>query len=167
MQRIEPPNTWHLTGAVGWLELGNVTEAKAELAQLPTSLQSHPDVLEVRWLICQAEEDWEGGLRAARAMVEAAPKRASGWLHLSYAIRRVPEGGVEKAFEALRPAFEKFPKEPTIPYNLSCYACQMQQLEEARVWLRRAMAITNKEGIKKMALADSDLQALWEEIRKW
>ena len=146
--------------------MGNVTEAKAELAQLPTSLQSHPDVLEVRWLICQAEEDWEGGLRAARAMVEAAPKRASGWLHLSYAIRRVPEGGVEKAFEALRPAFEKFPKEPTIPYNLSCYACQMQQLDLARHWLKRAMKIGGKDAIRKMALADDDLKPLWTEIRE-
>jgi tetratricopeptide (TPR) repeat protein len=167
MEPIEPPNTWRLAGTVGWLELGNVAEARAEFAQLPDSVQAHPDVLEVRWLLCQAEEDWEGGLRAARALVEAAPKRPSGWLHLSYALRRAPDGGVQKAFEALRPAFEKFPKEPTISYNLSCYACQMRQLEEARGWLRRAMAISNKEVIKKMALADSDLEALWAEIRGW
>ena len=43
---------------------------------------------------------------------------------------------------ALRPAFEKFPKVSVIPYNLACYACQMNKLDEARVWLRRAMRST-------------------------
>ena len=34
------------------------------------------------------------------------------------------------------PAFPgKFPKESIIPYNLSCYACQLEMLDAARVWL--------------------------------
>ena len=55
----------------------------------------------------------------------------------------------------------------TIPFNLSCYACQMQKLEEARVWLRRALKIGDKAKIKEMALDDPDLRPLWEEIRKF
>jgi hypothetical protein len=63
------------------------------------------------------------------------------------------------------PAAEKFPAEPVIAYNLSCYACQMQQLDIARTWLQRAMAAGKKDAIKKMALDDDDLQPLWEEIK--
>ena len=95
-----------------------------------------------------------------------APKRSSGWLHQAYALRRVPDGGVQKAWEALLPASDKFPTEPTIPFNLSCYACQLQQLDTARDWLKRAVAVGGKEKIKQMALQDSDLEPLWDEIRQ-
>ena len=164
MKPLEPPDTHCLSAAVGWLELGNLAEAKVELAQVRAEQHQHPNVLEVRWLLCAEEKDWPAGLQVARALLEAAPKRSSGWLHQAYALRRVPEGGVKPAWDALLPALEKFPKEPTIPYNLACYACQMQQLDDARSWLKRALALGGKERMKAMALEDPDLEPLWEEI---
>ena len=165
MKPLEPPDTHCLSSAIGWLELGNVAEARNELSQIQPAEQHHPDVLEVRWLICAEAKGWEEGLTVARALVESAPKRSSGWLHRAYALRRVPNGGVKQAWEALLPAAEKFPEEPIIPYNLACYACQLQQLDEARAWLERALAVAGIERIKTMALADPDLEPLWEEIR--
>ena len=106
------------------------------------------------------------GLETARSLVECAPERVSGWLHQAYALRRVPEGNIQKAWDALLPAFDKFPKEFLIAYNLACYACQMQDLEGARLWLDRARNISGKSKVKKMALADSDLEPLWAEIGK-
>ena len=79
------------------MELGNPAEARAELAQIGAGRQFHPDVLEVRWLICAEEQRWDEGLQAARALLQAAPERASGWLHQSYALRRVAGGGVRQA----------------------------------------------------------------------
>ena len=163
-QKIGPPATHHVSAAVGWVELGAPAEARAELAQLAPDLQEHPDVLEVRWLIAAEEKQWDEGLHIAQALLQHAPKRTSGWLHQAYALRRVPGGGVAKAWEALLPASEKFPKEPVIPYNLSCYACQMNQLDTARGWLKRAADVGGKERIKAMALQDPDLEALWPEI---
>ena len=61
---------------------------------------------------------------------------------------------------------ERFPKVPTIPYNLACYACQLGNLEEARQWLAKAIKIRSTEEIKQMALADPDLQPMWDEIKK-
>ena len=81
-------------------------------------------------------------------------------------MRRVPDGGVQKAWEALLPAGDKFPKELIIPFNLSCYACQLRQLDAARDWLKRAVAVGGKEKIKQMALNDADLKPLWDEIRQ-
>lgn len=165
MQAIEPPDIHYLSAAVGWLELGNASEARAELARVSPALSQHPAVLEVRWQVCAGEQQWEEGLEIARALLRQAPDRASGWLHQAYALRRVRDGGVKQAWEALLPAFEKFPDEPTIPYNLACYACQMQELHEARLWLARAADIGGAKHITQMALADRDLEPLWEELR--
>ena len=64
------------------------------------------------------------------------------------------------------PAAERFPKEVLVRFNLACYACQMQRLDEARQWLERAFQIGGKADIKVQALLDDDLQPLWEEIEK-
>jgi predicted Zn-dependent protease len=166
MHKLEPPDTHYLLAAIGWSELGNLSEARAELAQVRAAQQQHPDVLEVRWAIAAEQGRWDEGLQIAQALVQQAPKRSSGWLHQAYALRRVPNGGVQKASSALLPALDKFPQEPTIAFNLSCYACQMGQLDAARDWLRRAIAIGGKEKIQQMALRDSDLEPLWSEIRE-
>jgi predicted Zn-dependent protease len=166
MNKLEPPDTHYFLAAIGWLELGNVVEARTELAQISAARQEHPDVLELRWSLAAEQKRWEEALEVARALLRRAPKRSSGWLHQAYALRRVPDGGVQKAWEALLPAFDKFPKEATIPFNLSCYACQLGQLDAARDWLTRAVAVSGKEKVMAMALNDSDLKPLWDEIRQ-
>ncbi len=166
VQPLEPPDTHCLSAALGWLGLGNTREARNELGSISPDSQNHPDVLEVRWIICAEEKQWDEALRIARAIMATAPERCSGWLHQAYALRRLPDGGVKQAWHALLPAFDKFPKEAIISYNLSCYACQMQQLEAARVWLKRAVFLAGKEKIKRMALDDPDLKPLWPEIRR-
>jgi tetratricopeptide (TPR) repeat protein len=164
MHKLEPPDTHYVLAAIGWLELGNLAEAKAELDHVSPAQQEHPDVLELRWSIAAQQERWGEGLQAAQALLRCAPERLTGWLHRAYALRRVPEGGLQKAWDALLPAFEKFPKEAIIAFNLSCYACQMRQLDAAREWLRRAVALGGEEDIKQMALKDPDLQPLWPEL---
>jgi tetratricopeptide (TPR) repeat protein len=166
MQKLEPPDTHYLLAAVGWLELGNLAEAGAELAHVGPVGQEHPDVLEVRWSLSAQQGRWQEALQVSQALLRRAPKRSSGWLHQAYALRRVSDGSVQKACAALLPAYEKFPKESTIPFNLSCYTCQMGQLDAARDWLQRAIAIGGKEKIQRMALKDSDLEPLWDEIRQ-
>lgn len=166
MQPLEPPDAHYLSAAIGWMELGNVTEAEEELNRISAEHQCHPDVLEVRWIVLAQMNRWEAALGTARTLLKMAPNRSSGWLHQAYSLRRAPTGGLQEAWEALLPAYKRFPGEATIPYNLSCYACQMNQLDEARVWFRRAMLIGNKDKIKRMALADLDLQPLWDEIRQ-
>jgi hypothetical protein len=167
VQPLEPPDTHYLLHAVGWVELGNVAEAKAELANIGPALQRHPDVLEVRWIICSEENQWEEGLQIARQLLHNAPERASGWLHQAYALRRVRDGGLQQAWDALLPAFDKFPRTEIIAYNLSCYACQMHEMDTARLWLKRAFSIGNKDRVKQRALEDSDLEPLWSEIKEY
>jgi Flp pilus assembly protein TadD len=165
MQVLEPPDSHHLEAAHGWLGLGSVADARTELEAISPGLRGHPAVLEARWLVCVQEKNWRDALAVAERELAGAPENSSGWLHRAYALRRVEGGGLTQAWDALLPAAEKFPKEPTIPYNLSCYACQLQQLDMARHWLNRAIAAGKKECIKLAALCDDDLKPLWTEIK--
>jgi len=165
MSKIEPPDIFYLSAAVGWNELGLPAEAEAELGKIAAENQCHPDVLEVRWLLLVQDRRWDAALEITRVLLKNAPDRSSGWLHQAYALRRASTGGLQQAWDALLPAYKKFPREPTIPYNLACYACQLQQLDDARTWLRRAFKIGDKEKLRALALADDDLKPLWDEIK--
>ena len=167
MQPLEPPDTHYLIHAVGWIELGNLAEAKVELAQIRTAFQKHPNEREVRWQIFAEEKQWEEALGVARQLIQAAPNRPTGWLHQAYALRRSRDGGLRQAWEALLSAYEKFPRTELIAYNLSCYACQMHELDAARLWLKRALSIGDKDHIKQRAMEDADLEPLWSEIREY
>ena len=164
MQDFEPADLHRLNAALGWLGLNNLTDAFAELDAIAPAQQSHPAVLEVRWLLCAHQKSWPDALAVADRQLAVAPQDAAGWLHRAYALRRVAGGGLTQAWDALLPAAEKFPAEPVIPYNLSCYACQLQDLETSRLWLQRALKVGGRDAIKKIALADEDLKPLWPEI---
>ncbi len=165
MNKLEPPDAHLVDAAIGWLGLGCADDARAELANISEANQNHPAVLEARWTISAQDHKWQEALLIACAELVTAPNDAAGWLHRAYALRRVTDGGLAQAWDALLPAAKKFPAEPIIAYNLSCYACQMHKLDAAREWFVRAVAAGNKEVLKKMALADEDLQPLWTEIK--
>jgi hypothetical protein len=167
VSKIAPPDSFHLSAALGWLELGNPSEAGNELARIQPELLQHPDVLEVRWAVCSSSASWDAALEVAELLVQVAPARSTGWVHRAYALRRSRGGGLPLAWAALRPAFEKFPKEPIIPYNLACYAAQFGRLDESWDWLHKAMeAAGDVKGIREMALRDRDLELLWDRIRE-
>lgn len=158
------PDIHHLNAALGWLGLGCPADARAELEAIAHAQQSHPAVLEARWLLCAHEKSWRDALAVAERELEALPDYSAGWLHRAYALRRVDGGGLAQAWNALLPAAEKFPDEAVIAYNLSCYACQLNELDASRVWLKRAIKTGGKDTIRKMALEDDDLKPLWPEI---
>ena len=164
VQGLEPSDIHRLNAAHGWLGLNSPADARAELDAIAPAQQSHPAVLETRWMLCAHEENWDDALLVAELELNTRPENSSGWLHRAYALRRTDGGGLAPAWEALLPAAEKFPTEPVIAYNLACYACQLNQLETARSWLQSAVKIAGKEDIQKMALVDDDLKPLWPEI---
>jgi len=166
VQGLEPADIHRLNAALGWLGLNAPADARAELDEIPAAQQLHPAVLEARWLLCAHEQNWHAGLAVAELELQSAPDDSSGWLHRAYALRRMDDGGLAQAWEALLPAVEKFPEEPVIAYNLSCYACQLNELDASRVWLKHAIKVGGKDEIKQMALTDDDLKPLWPEIKE-
>ena len=166
MKPLLAPDAHHFNAAVGWLELGNRVEARAELASVSPENLHHPLVLELRWSLDAEEKKWDAALVTAQEIIAALPDDAAGWLHCAYALRRAKAGGLEKALAFLEPTADKFPNEPVIAFNLACYACQLNQLDEARQWLKRASEIGGEKKIQFMALADDDLKPLWAELKK-
>jgi Flp pilus assembly protein TadD len=165
MADLDTASMHRLRAVAGWLELGLQKDALEELRQLPEQVLGRPDVLELRWMIEARLEQWAEALKTAEKIMALQPEEAGGWLHRAYALRRAPHGGLEQARAALWPAAEKFPKEATIPYNLSCYACQLGDLDEARQWLAEAIRRGGLQQIRDMALKDPDLAALHKEIK--
>ncbi|MCS7091277.1 MAG: tetratricopeptide repeat protein [Verrucomicrobiota bacterium] len=167
MSEIPYPERHRITAALGWMELGRPDEAEQELEPLVKQADPHPDVLEVQWAILAAQQRWQEAVDVADRLIRCAPSRPSGWLHRAYALRRAEVGGLERAWEALLPAAAHFPRDVLVAYNLSCYACRMGRLDEARMWLRRAFDMGDPETVKRMALQDPDLQELHGELQDW
>ena len=165
---LEPLDVHLVRAAEGWLELNLPAEAEAELVQLSPSGKSHPFVLQALWQLHAHQHQWELAHTVAEALVQTFPGDVNGWVHRAYATRRMDGGGLQAAWDALRPAAELFPGETIIPYNLACYACQLGKLDTARHWLGRALEIAGKqkarEPLREMALADPDLAPLRGEI---
>ena len=159
------PDRAHFDAAIGWLLLGLPEDSLKELARLTTASRLQPDVLELEWAIQARAGHWTEARVVAEALLRVAPDRPFGWVHLAYCLRRVPEGGLESAWNLLRPAFDRFPKEKIIPYNLACYAAQLGRLDDAWEWLLTAVEVAgDRKEIKTLALADTDLLPLKDRI---
>src|SRR5205823_5935967 len=110
METLGPPDSHFLSAALGWYELSNLPEAKAELDRIAPSMRGHPDVLEIRWLVHAQEKNWDEALCVARTLAEVAPERSSGWLHRAYALRRAKEGGLQAAWSPCCPPLTNSPR---------------------------------------------------------
>jgi Tfp pilus assembly protein PilF len=161
---LDRSDSFHLSAALGWLELSNPAEAIRELDAISAPAQAHFAVLEMRWMALAEQHDWAHAREVAQEIAQSRPDRPEGWLHLAYATRRAPGGGLPSAWDILRGAAERFPKHELMLFNLGCYACQLGKLDEARRWLRRAFAAGAADKMKTMALRDEDLKPLWPEI---
>jgi len=164
VKSLDSPDSFHLSAAVGWLELDNCEEAHAELDKITLDSRGHPDVLEVRWQIYAKAEDWEEAMEAAREMTRQTPDLPFGWIHLAYSLHELRR--TREAYGTLKPIIERFPDEWMMRYNMACYACQMGNLGEARRLLELACERGDKKEIVRMVRIDPDLEALWSEFGK-
>lgn len=162
---LPPPNCHFLEAAVGWLELGSPGEALTELNQIAAEFLDHPQVLEVKWQIFARTEKWDKSLPIAQAFCQVAPGLPQGWLHQAVSLYRLNR--TEEAWKLLLPMAQKFPRSWIIPYDLSCYACQLNKLDEGRTWLKKAFKLGDPKEVKLLALADPDLKVLWPEIESF
>ena len=158
---LEPPDSIYLNAAEGWLGLGDHIAANEELEKITPQLRVHPDVLAVRWQIYAKEKKWEACVDIATAIVKLAPDKTDGWIHRSFALHELKR--TQEAIKNLLPAADQFPDVWTIPYNLACYCSQLQRLEEAQEWLKKAMAI-DEQTVKRAAIDDPDLLPLWDSM---
>ena len=163
---LEPPDSHCLSAAIGWLGLGNVVEAGAELEKIAPQFQSHPDVLAVQFDIHAQAGKWDAAAEIAGTLTQLEPEEPGAWISLAYATRRKTGGGIPQARAILIQAQRTFPKEKIIAYNLACYDCQLGNLDAAKAWLDKACTLGDARKIKHMARQDPDLEPLWPDIRE-
>jgi len=140
------------------LELGDHLEANVELEKISPRLRMHPDVLLLRYEIFAKAKLWEAAFYVAQALVEVEPKEPCGWINQAFALRKMSSGSAQAAWDTLIPAAGKYPKNPIIPYNLACYACQMDRLKDAWDWLKLAISLEVSQEFKLMGLDEPDLK---------
>ena len=162
MNLLEPPDSHYVKAAHGWLELGDHQSAFDELEFINPLMRAHPAVLAVRCEIYGATEKWDLLLTFATALVKTAPRYSFGWIQRSVALHELKR--TQEAFDLLLPANKKFPTVATIPYNLACYCAQLGHLKVARKWLHWAFEIGDTKKLKLIALDDSDLEPLRNQI---
>lgn len=164
MQPLSRSERQTLDAALGWLGLGLLADAQKELDALPDSARSHPAVLDVQFAVLGESNQWDDALAIAELEVSLHPDRPGGWIHRAFAARRRPGGTIEEAYQLLLPAFDRFPEEVVIPYNLACYRAQQDHLDEAWRWFAIAVAFGDLKNLKEMARNDEDLKPLWPKI---
>jgi tetratricopeptide (TPR) repeat protein len=169
MKPLEPPDRFHFLAAHGWLELGNPIEAEAELERIAPELRAHPDVLKTRWAVYSKAQNWAAAADIGQTLVEMEPGDSFGWMNRSYALRRAPGGGLQAAYDALRPAADLLADLEPVAFNLACNACQLGKIEEGREWLAKSFAAADCKGrlsqAKLHALDEPDLEPLWQDLR--
>ena len=152
----------HLLATQGYIELGMFVEAADELECIGPEHRLHPSVLSLRYDIYSELENWTYAEVVARHLVKVSPEAPACWVNWAYATRRCQS--IDAANQILLDAEKLHPQHAAIQFNLGCYACQMGNPEEAKG--RVAMAISLDEKYRAMALDDTDLKPLWDEIAK-
>jgi predicted Zn-dependent protease len=147
---------WHLSHLRGYLELGMDREARRELRQLPEEVRAEPPFLAMAMQIHHNAQRWPSVERIARRLVKQEPDEAGWWIMLAFATRRLRS--VEAARRILLKAEHIHGKEPTIQFNLACYAAQLGDIGEARVRLARAIA--REPRFNELAKTDPDLEPM-------
>ena len=161
MNSLQPPDSFFVQAAMGWLEAGDHRAAQNELEQVAPALRSHPDVLEVRWAMHAHAGQWPACIEIAQELVSTVPERPTGWIKRSFVLHRLNRP--QEALDALFPAAGQFSSIPIIPYNLACYATQLRCGWEAERWLKKAFE-TGGDDYRRMAGQDKELRALWPRL---
>ncbi len=157
---LEPDDQRRLSAARGYLELGMLQEANAELEEIDAFCRSVPEVLAVRLQIYQSMAKWELMEVVAKRLSQHDPENPQWPISVAYATPRAVSIGAARVI--LLDALTRHPEEPIVHYNLACYGCQLGELQAARDHLKRAFALD--PSCRLTAIEDKDLEPLWDSL---
>jgi hypothetical protein len=149
----------HLAYTHGYLELGLLAAARAELTHLPVEAFVTPPVLIVRLEIAMAESVWTEVLEIAPALVQQDSSLERPWTAWAFALRELDR--ILEAQETLLTGARLITRPSVlVDYNLACYACLLGELTEARRLL--ASVCARDKSWREVAQGDSDLAAIFK-----
>lgn len=147
----------HLAYAIGYLDLGLLAEAQAELAGLSPEFLATVPALTLRMEIAMAQSAWDEVVALAPELIGHDSVLERPWVAWAYALRELERIG--EAQETLL-AGSRLIARPSllVHYNLACYACLLGDLDEARRLL--AAIYARDKSWREAARDDPDLAAL-------
>ena len=147
---------WRLAHVRGYLGLGMIEDASAELDQVPPDMTRKTEVLALRALVLQEQAKWPTLVGVASELVLRLPMEPGWWIAWAYAARRSQSLAAAEAI--LLEAERTHPQEASIQFNLGCYACLRGDLTEARRRVDQAIAL--ERSFREAAATDPDLAPL-------
>ena len=145
-----------LLASQGYMELGMLDDALAELATLPPEAQREPAAMEMRVLVLTHAKRWQEALEISRELCVVAPEEPGGFIHAAFCLHEL--GRSAEAKETLIAGPPALMKEATFHYNLACYECALGNLDAAKQHLERSIAMDKK--FRDFAKTDPDLEPL-------
>lgn len=145
-----------LMHARGYLGLGLLADAERELVLAEEGGAGAAAVEEMRLLLLHEKQEWAELRDFTRSIIARGGADAGVWISRAYATRRADSLAAAEA--VLLEAENHFPAEPTIQFNLGCYACQRGDLATARKRVERAIALEPR--FREAAANDPDLAPL-------
>ena len=146
-----------LEAADGYLFLGLLNEALAELKSVPITEQNDAAVLLARTRLLLHKKDWTSAEKLARNGMALHPHEGEFTVQRAFALHQMRK--TQRAAEVLLEAPHWIRRTGILHYNLACYEARLGDLSAARECIDAAIQIN--AGIKKNARLDPDLQALY------
>lgn len=150
----------HLLAAQGYLELGMVEEALAELSLIDSSCLDDPDLVELRLHIFMQGRRWDEALRAAEELLRISREALPGYIHGAFALHEL--GRTAEARDLLLKGPSILRNDPTFHYNIGCYEAVLGNREAALLSLKQSFALDDT--FRDFARRDPDLVQLAKEL---
>lgn len=144
----------------GYCGLGMYDEALRLISSLKTKGREDLTLSFLRTRILRAAGRFAEMRKTAEKIRERCPEEPEAWVSLADAMRQ--SGSLQQGRHVLQEAEKKFPKNPHIKFQLGCYLCQLQDLEQARSYVQAAIQLDRAWA--DAAKQDADLAPLREKI---
>ena len=144
----------------GYRELGLLEDARAELAHLPSEMQQRADVVEIRALCYMDEKRWHEALECAVELSETDPTNPGGFIHAAFCLHEL--GRTQEAVRVLNEGPTTLRSKAVYFYNQACYHACLGLLEDAGIYLQRALE--KDPQLRKAAAKDPDLAAIKHQL---
>jgi hypothetical protein len=152
----------HLEAAEGWLERSDHANCFDELERIDYNNRGDARELALRWKLYNADGEHVAAAKLALDIQNLFPDEAAGYVWRSVSLNKL--GCTQDAYENLERVACKFDGMGTIPYMLAVTACQMQRMDAAWDWLKRAFETEDSRELRLRALEEESLQEFWPKI---
>jgi tetratricopeptide (TPR) repeat protein len=136
--------------------------AKFEVDRISEGGQAHPEVVDAAVAIYSGLSNHTKTVEAARGLIEGgkALDRGSVWLALADALHQL--GKTQEAYDTLKEFAGYGTQGGLVHYRLAAYACLLGKSDEAKKHFTRAMATPEGARLKREAMGDERLRAIWD-----